>query len=138
VAVVRQAAWPFEHVIAVRPTTAPGWTELRFTVDVPPDARLRARYAMNPDRWLEDLTHYLAVVFSIVVATDEGETTLLEQRVDAQRRIEDRHWYPVDLDLGRFAGRRATLVFRVQSDGPPSEPLDLTGFANPRLVTVGR
>ena len=128
------AAWPFRRVVVEQPTVAPGASVLRVAVDVPPQARLRVGYGMNPDRWIMAVDRS-ALTFAIDVETVAGETVHgLEARIDPHRRPEDRHWWNADLDLAPYAGQQVTLAFRVSAENALGTLPDIAGWSDPRLV----
>ena len=124
---VRETVWPFERVLAVRPTPG-GVAELRLPMPPGARGRLALGYGMNPDRWVSERP--VPVTFRAALETDGDTVTLVEDTRDPQRLIDERLWparsFPLD-------GRPATLVLQVAAPpGAPDDP-DLVGWTLPRI-----
>ena len=124
---VREAVWPFERVLAVRPTPG-GVSELRLPMPAGARGRLALGYGMNPDRWVSERP--VPVTFRAALETGGDTVTLVDDRRDPQRLIDERPWpersFPLD-------GRPATLVLQVAAPpGAPDDP-DLVGWTLPRI-----
>jgi hypothetical protein len=131
---VRRDLWVLRPVIAQRPVTEPGVSLLRVPVHVPPHARLRLAYGMNPDQWLTFAPSALTFTVELEAADGGPPTTLLHARVDPQRRIEERRWNEADLDLAAHAGETVRLALRVSAENAAGEVPDIAGWGDPRLV----
>jgi hypothetical protein len=135
--IVQETAWPLTPVIAVRPTPAPGWTRLEFDVSVPHGSYLRVGYGMNPDHWLTFAPS--ALTFALSIRTPEGrEATLLEDRIDPQRVIGQRHWRTATVDLSEYGRQNARISFEVSTENHAGEIPDIAGWAEPRLLVPVR
>jgi arylsulfatase A-like enzyme len=89
------------------PAGAPG--RLRFALDIPKGARLRAAVAIDPrfhDR--------PGVEFVVTVRRDGREEVAWTLVLDPIARAEHRAWVPLDVDLARFAGRQRELVLETR------------------------
>jgi arylsulfatase A-like enzyme len=89
------------------PAGPPG--RLRFAVDIPRDARLRASVAIDP-RFHERP----GVEFVVKVRQGGREDVAWSLVVDPIARAEHRGWVDVDADLARFAGRGRELVLEAR------------------------
>jgi hypothetical protein len=130
---LRLELWPFRRVVALRPSCGSRRSVLVVPVDVPPRSRLRTAIGFDALHWY----HYppASVVYAIRVAADGERIALFERRLDPHVEPRDRGWIDVDLDLGRFAGRRIDLEFTTQCESPISRDAMMGGFEIPRLVT---
>ncbi|HKZ05111.1 MAG TPA: sulfatase-like hydrolase/transferase [Methylomirabilota bacterium] len=73
--------------------------------------------------------------FEVSVHVDgEGETPVLSVRLDPRLRGEDRCWVERDVDLARFAGRRARLIFRTSVPPRGDARYAWAGWAEPRVT----
>jgi hypothetical protein len=130
---LREAVWPFRHVLAIRPVLGPGETTAHFVLRVPPQGRLRFAYGMNPDHWLSEAPS--ALTFGVRLRDTAGEVaTLLRARVDPQRNILDRAWREVDAELAAYGGQTVAVAFAVSAENAVGERPDLAGFADLTLT----
>jgi arylsulfatase A-like enzyme len=89
------------------PAGPPG--RLRFALDIPKGARLRLACAVDPrfhDR--------PGVEFTVKVRRGDREEVAWTQVLDPLSRLEHRAWVPVDVDLGKLAGKGRELVLETR------------------------
>jgi hypothetical protein len=111
---------------------------IRWTVQVPRNARLQAAVGLEPGAW--DLSAD-GVVFGISIEHDARRVDLLMRHVDPLHVPADRDWIPVDIDMSAYAGRRVSLVFRTEpsmSGVPANGRYDWALWGAPRIVTATR
>jgi len=89
------------------PAGPPG--RLRFVLDVPKGARLRFACAIDP-RFHERP----GVEFTVKVKHGDREEVAWTQVLDPLSRPEHRAWVPVDVDLGKLAGKGRELVLETR------------------------
>lgn len=107
---------------------APPTTTLAFDLSIPERATLRLATGLA-----RETRPGAAARFQVEVAAPGGaEPVRLLDQVRAAE-MEDWHWEDVDLDLGPWAGTRATVTLRTEAD--KGDPHCLWG--NPRIETVG-
>jgi hypothetical protein len=130
---VRLELWPFRRVVALRPSCGTRRSVLAVPVEVPAGSRLRTAIGFDARYWV----HYppSAVTYSIRAVADGERIGLFERRLDPHVEPGDRGWTDVDLDLGRFGGRRVDLEFATRCESPISRDAAMGGFEIPRLVT---
>ena len=97
------------------PAGPPG--RLRFAVDVPKGARFQALVAIDP-RYHERP----GVEFVVKLRRDKREEVAFSLLVDPIARAEHRGFVPVDVDLGRFAGKGRELVLETRGYEETGEP----------------
>jgi hypothetical protein len=130
---VRLELWPFRRVVALRPSCGRRRSVLVVPIHVPPGSRLRTAIGFDAQHWY----HYppAAVAYSIRAVASGERVALFERRLDPHVEPRDRGWIEVDLDLGRFDGRRIELEFTTQCESPISRDAAMGGFEIPRLIT---
>jgi hypothetical protein len=126
--------WPFARVVAQRVGSDASPTTTRIAHVLPSGApRLKLRYGVNPERWLE--TPSGPFTFRVAVEPQGAPPeTLLEASLDPHRRVADRLWPEVSLDLSRWAAQRITIVLAISGADPPADPSDLAGWSDLRVV----
>jgi hypothetical protein len=127
--------WPFARVMAERTSPAGAPAIARFRIPVPAGApRLEVDYGVNPDRWLDPPSG--PFTFTVHVEEPDGRPAaeLLRATLDPYHRLGDRGWMPARLDLSPWAGRPVTLAFAITAVREPADPLDIAGWASPRVV----
>lgn len=133
------ARWPSATVLTKAVTLdtapAPGFVN----VHVPPiGATFASAFGINPERFAGLASGPFR--FSVAVLTargkeDRGERKLLlEEQIDPAHEPTDRKWFPVSVDLDRYAGQDVLLVLSVSTAHLVDAPGDLAGWADPRLV----
>jgi hypothetical protein len=101
-----------------------------WTVTVPPGASVRALYAMRPECWEADGG---GAQFRIGVSDGYSYREHMRQFLSPTIRAEDRRWFSVTVDLGRYEGRTIQLIFNtdvrpaVRGDAPAGESLAVWG-----------
>jgi hypothetical protein len=125
--------WPFRPVMALRPTDDGGRSVFALEIDVPSGARLQTAVGTNPGAWF-DHPSYSSSFGIAVVGEDGSRKELYARELKPQTVFEDRGWFPVDVSLADFAGRRVTLEFSTATQLPPGEWLLGGGWERPRLV----
>jgi arylsulfatase A-like enzyme len=101
------------HVVATRvPDT------IAYPVDVPAGGVLDLGYAVQATSFMNFAPERARPTrFRIVLATGDDEHVLLDRLVDIRGRPDDRRWFDAHVDLGLYAGRRATLTVSVSPEG---------------------
>jgi hypothetical protein len=128
--------WPFAPVMAEKVGTRAAPVTARMTIDVPAADRpaLTFAYGLNPDRWLDAPSG--PFTFAIDLESGGAPTSIFRAAIDPHRNLAERRWIDGDIDLAAYAGGQVTLVFSITAaDALPPAPLDLAGWADPRLVT---
>jgi len=97
------------------PAGPPG--RLRFALDIPKGARLQLACAIDP-RFHERP----GVEFVVKVKAGSREDIVWTRLLDPISRPEDRAWVPVDVDLGKAAGRGRELVFETRGYEQAGDP----------------
>ena len=97
------------------PAGPPG--RLRFTVDVPKDGRFQALVAIDPRYHQRP-----GVEFVVKVRRDKREEVAFSLLVDPIAHDEHRGFVPVDVDLGRYAGKGRELVLETRGYEETGEP----------------
>ena len=109
---------------------APG-SRVAWTVDVPPRAVLRASAALKPNVWNLESD---GAVFSAGIDDGERYTRVAWLSIQPQALASDRRWFPVEVDLSAYAGRRVTLYFFTEP-GLVNNPInDECVWGAPRIV----
>ena len=127
------ALWPFTPVVAQRVGTADAPASGRVALDVPATpVSLEFHFGINPDRWL-GLSDG-PFTFRIADATGDAPAPLFEATLDPARNVADRRWVDASVDLSPFRGRHVNLAFAITAPGIPLRPLEMAGWAEPRLV----
>jgi arylsulfatase A-like enzyme len=93
-------------------------SRLRFKLDVPKHGRLHVHCAVDP-RYYERP----GVEFVVKVRRGEQEDVVWSRLLDPISRVEHRGWVPVEIDLGRFAGRGRELVFETRGYEQGGDPM---------------
>jgi arylsulfatase A-like enzyme len=96
-----------DEVRTTLPASPP--SRLRYTVDLPPGARLAFACGIPSERHDRP-----GVEFVVKVRRGQDERTLFSQLVDPLRRPAHRRWLPFDVDLSADAGHRVELVFETR------------------------
>jgi len=114
---------------------APGFVGARIPAG---GATFAASYGVNPDR-LDGLAsgpfHFTVAVLTAQGGNGRGERKLLlDEHIDPARQPGDRRWFPLEVDLDRWAGQDVLLVLSVSAATLVDAPGDLAGWAEPRLV----
>jgi hypothetical protein len=132
---VASTLWPFARVMAEKVGTRAAPVVARMTVDVPSGRpALTFSYGVNPDRWLDAPSG--PFTFAVDLDADTAPSPLFRATVDPHGNLAERRWIDGEIDLAAYAGGRVTLAFSITAPEPaPPEPLDLAGWADPRLVT---
>lgn len=128
----RLELWPFRPVAALRPS-CPGTTQLRLGLDVPEGARLHSAVGVDPTEWFRHPPSWVDFAFAVIDETGRRHT-LWSRRLDPHRRVADRRWFPVELDLAAWSGRRIDLELSTHCEGERGRSLSMGGFEIPRLV----
>jgi hypothetical protein len=127
--------WPFRPVIALRPTAGGGRTELLIPLDVPAGAALRTAIGVHPSAWYSYPKS--SVRFAIGVEHDGGRDELFSRELDPHIEMSERGWFPIELSLAAYAGRRVRLVLETSTERVQGERLEMGGFGDPRIVASG-
>jgi hypothetical protein len=106
-------------------------SRVAWTVDVPPRAVLRTWAALKPNVWELESD---GAVFSAGVADGERYSRVAWLSIQPQALVSDRRWFPVEVDLSAYAGRRVTIYFFTEP-GLVSNPInDECVWGAPRIV----
>jgi hypothetical protein len=132
---VASTLWPFAPVLAERVGTRAAPVLARMTVDVPTGhPALTFSYGVNPDRWLDAPSG--PFTFAIDVEAGAAPLSAFRATIDPHRNVGERRWIDGEIDLGPYAGSGVVLAFSITAaDAVPPDPLELAGWADPRLVT---
>ena len=114
-------------VLTMQPPAA-----ITYTLSLPQRAVLKTALALNPQIWQPDKGD--GVVFVVDVCAASGCQTLLQKEIDPKRRVEDRRWHDVTLDLRAFAGQTAQLVLRTLPGAAGDGSYDWAGWGEPVIV----
>jgi len=130
----RSGDWAFEPVWTLH---AEGGTsiELRVDVEVEPGERLRTAVGLHPKDW--SMIFPTPSHFAIDVEADGVRETLYERALEPTYQPGDRGWFPVEVELERFAGRRVRLAFRNRLGSEKTDSPGRFSWAAPRLVREG-
>src|SRR6185503_15561899 len=93
------------------PATPP--SRLRFTVDIPRQARLDLSCAIPVEHHRDP-----GVEFVVKVRTGDREDTAWSLLVDPLRRPAHERWVDAQIDLGRYAGRGRELILETRGFEP--------------------
>ncbi len=124
-------AWPFRRVVTFKSWPA-GEIALRIPLQVENGDRLVTAFAGSPERWTDYF--FPPVDFRLAVAADGSETTLVEKSLAIGTDPADRAWFPVDVDLSPWAGRRIELVLAMATRWGTQPSFDLGAWEIPRVV----
>ena len=125
--------WPFQPVLALRPLPYGARTVLSLPLRVPAGAHLHSAVGVHPDAWFQIPTS--ATTFEVRVRDGADEAQLFSRSLDPHRRLEDRGWFDVDVDLSRYAGRDVVLEISTAASDPAGASLAMGGWSDPRLET---
>lgn len=84
-------------------------SRVRYTLEVPPRAQLRAAVALDPEVWQPDRGD--GVEFIVRTIVDGVEETVYYREIDPKNLPEDRRWHDFEVDLDRYAGQTISLLF---------------------------
>jgi hypothetical protein len=131
---VASVLWPFAPVLAERVGTGAAPVVARVAIDVPAGrSALAFSYGINPDRWLDAPSG--PFTFAIDVENEATPVVAFRATIDPHRNVAERRWIAGEIDLAPWAGSRVTLALSITvPGGAPLAPLDLAGWADPRLV----
>ncbi len=124
-------SWPFARVLthAIGSPTSP--IEHTLTLEVSRERPVFETAAgVDPHRWLTAAGGPL--VFRAFVRDPDGAAVVPAARVeiDPHRRVEDRRWHPMTLDLGAYVGKTVDVVLSIESTQPARAA---AGWREPRL-----
>ncbi|MBK9383994.1 MAG: glycosyltransferase family 39 protein [Planctomycetes bacterium] len=127
------------HLVARR--ASGGEMRLRFEVDLPAEPRkLGGRWA-EPARLHEDTVPGHASEVELAVRALDGSSRAISfvGRSRARARVEDRRWWPLELDLAPLRGRRVAIEIacRVPADEPVADAVAYAILADLELLPQG-
>jgi len=95
--------------------------ELTWRIAVEPDTVLRALIGFDRHSWSwgGEGAHFV-----VSVEGEEGKSEIFRRYVDPKHRLTDRRWIPVELALGRWAGKEIKISLATE----PHESGDLIGL----------
>jgi hypothetical protein len=126
-----ETTWPFQPVLALTPAPG-GATAVSFDVEPAAGEHLSTAVGLHPDDWFQ--TPPAAATFSIAVEVEGIREMLYERTLRPTKVLTDRGWFPVDLSLDRWVGRRVKLVFETRAVEPGPRRVPTGGWALPRLA----
>ncbi len=129
---VMEDRWPLRRVLAIRPASGGDSTVLSVAVTPRSGERLRSAVGVRPDAWASYRPS--RVTFSIAARQGGERHVLFERTLDPHRKLEDRGWFELDIDLADFADAPVELEFATATDRPDGERFELGGFERPLLV----
>lgn len=106
-------------------------SQVSFTVEVPPEARLHAAATMDPEVWDPEMGD--GVLFVVKTVVDGVEETVYYQEIDPKNEASDRRWHDFDVDLTPYAGRTIQIVFSTSPLG--SNAWDWAVWGMPVVLT---
>lgn len=107
------------------------FSRVTWTVEVPPDAVLRAAVAFRPDTWTREGD---GAMFRIGVSHGTRYEEVYRRYLAPYASAADRRWYNVEADLSSFAGARVSLIFNTEPGELGNAVADATVWGAPRLV----
>jgi hypothetical protein len=107
------------------------FSRVTWTVDVPPQAVLRAAVAFRPDAWRQEGD---GALFRIGVSDGARYEEVYRRYVAPYASAGDRRWYNVEADLSSFAGSRVSLIFNTEPGELGNAVADATVWGAPRVV----
>lgn len=130
---MERVLWPFGEVLT-HPVGGPddrGGVEM--LVLVPADAPVLAtEVGVNPDRWLGFAAGPIEFILEAEGAGGGAEPVRrVRLEIDPGRKIEDRRWHPLSIDLAPWAGERVRLRLSMRTSAAEPEPLGLAGWREP-------
>jgi len=131
-AFLQRQVWPFRPTLALRPLPFGARTVLSLRLRVPEGTRLESAVGVHPDAWFHIPTS--ATTFEVRVRDGDGSAPLFARTLDPQRVLEERGWFPVDVDLSPYAGREITLELSTAASDPSGSSLAMGGWGEPMLV----
>jgi hypothetical protein len=126
--------WPFQPVIALRPTADGKRTVLSVPVTVPRGARLRTAIGIHPTQWFMLPKSWTR--FTVTVESNGKRAELFSRMLDPMVNLGDRGWFDVDLSLDEYAGRHVKLEFSTASEARQGETLVMGGWGEPRMLVL--
>ena len=133
-ALVTEDRWPLRRVVAVRPASGGDRTVLSVPVAPRRGDRLRSAVGVRPDAWASFRPSW--VTFSVTARRGAERHVLFERTLDPHRKLEDRGWFELDVELSDFAGAPVVLEFATATERPAGERLEMGGFERPLLVSA--
>lgn len=127
--------WPLRPVLTLRPSLGDRETVLSVPLDVPPGARLVTSIGVKPVLW--DKLPPSWVRFAIAIRSGAEREILFERTIDPSNVVADRRWFPVDVDLGDFAGRTVHVEFSTSTQRERAETVFMGGWGMPRILSTG-
>jgi hypothetical protein len=127
--------WPFRPVLALRPLPYGARSVLALPLRVPEGARLASAVGVHPDAWFHIPTS--ATTFEVRARDGDDSALLFARTLDPQRLLEDRGWFPFEVDLSRYAGRDIVLELSTAASDPSGASLAMGGFGDPLILPDG-
>jgi hypothetical protein len=116
-------------VIAAHPPSRLSWSLL-----VPSSGSLELKTAVALPSEVWDKPECDGVTFKVAVLPNgQPRIVLFERHVDPSHAVTDRNWLPVDVSLGRFAGRSITLLLETEAGPAANYSYDWAVWALPVL-----
>jgi hypothetical protein len=130
---VREMAWPFRHVVALRPALKGRRTVVSIPVDVPASGgELRSAVSVHPQHWFELPSSWID--FRVAVADGGRREVVFQKRLDPTSSLDDRGWFEVDVPLDRWAGKTIEIELISEAERRTGASLWMAGWQVPRLI----
>jgi hypothetical protein len=110
------------------------FARITWSVDVPERATLRTAAGLREDSWN---TPADGALFRIGISEGEIYTELYRQMIQPQLKASDRRWFPIEIDLSAYAGRRVKVIFNTEPGDVGNAVADACVWGAPRIVPAG-
>jgi hypothetical protein len=107
------------------------FSRILWTVTVPTGAVLRTAAALRPDVWT---TPGDGGLFRIGVSDGPTYTEYFKQMIQPFDKPADRRWFPIEIDLGPYAGKQVKIVFNTEPGDSGNAVADACVWGAPRIV----
>ncbi len=97
---------------------------------VPPNAVLKTMVGMRQESW-SDFGD--GALFRVGVSDGERYEEFFKQTIDPYNVETDRRWFPVEVDLLTYAGRRVEVIFNTEPGPHGNSVADAALWGDPRL-----
>lgn len=125
--------WPFDEVVTHPVGRLAEPAVVRIAVRVPDDHPiLRLAMGVNPEHWLDPAGGDITWVAAL--ERDGTSRELLRRTLDPRARVDQRRWFPLDLDLTPERGREVVLALTMASE--QSLPMGVAGWRAPLFLSL--
>jgi hypothetical protein len=87
------------------------FSRIIWTVDVPEHAVLETAAGIRQGEWTVPSD---GAIFRVGVSAKGTYTEFFKQTINPYHKQEDRRWVPIRVDLGKYAGQRAEVIFNTE------------------------